>query len=56
MFCQKKEIDHVLSNHKGARDQLVSMFLFTLNKLQGRMLIVRRFQNRIRDFRFLIFL
>ena len=24
MFCQKKEIDHVLGNHKGARDHLVS--------------------------------
>ena len=24
MFCQKEEIDHVLGNHKGARDHLVS--------------------------------
>ena len=23
-FCQKEEIDHVLGNHKGARDHLVS--------------------------------
>ena len=41
MFCQKEEIDHVLDNHKGASDHLsVSRFLFTLNELQGRMLIV----------------
>ena len=46
MFCQKEEIDHVLGNHKGARDHLVSKLLFTLNELQGRMLIVRRFQNK----------
>ena len=46
MFCQKEEIDHVLGNHKGARDHLVSTFLFTLNELQGRMLIVRRFQSK----------
>lgn len=24
MFCQKEEMDHVLGNHKGARDHLVS--------------------------------
>ena len=24
MFCQKEEIDHVLGNHKGVRDHLVS--------------------------------
>ena len=29
MLCQKEEIDHVLGNHKGARDDLVSRFLFT---------------------------
>ena len=23
MFCNKEEINHVLANHKGARDQLV---------------------------------
>ena len=45
MLCQKEEIDHVLGNYKGARDHLVSRFLFTLNELQGRMLIVRRFQS-----------
>ena len=45
MLCQKEEIDHVLGNHRGARDDLVSRFLFTLNELQGRMLIVRRFQT-----------
>ena len=45
MLCQKEEIDHVLGNHKGARDHLVSRFLFTLNELQGTMLIVRRFQS-----------
>ena len=28
-----------------ARDHLVSRFLFTLNELQGRILIVRRFQG-----------
>ena len=41
----KKEIDQLLGNHKGARDDLVSRFLFTLNELQGRMLIVRRSQS-----------
>ena len=35
----KEEIDHVLGNHKGARDHLVSRFLFTLNELLGRMFI-----------------
>ena len=45
MLCQKEEIDHVLGNHKGARDDLVSRFLFTLNELQGTMLIVRRLQS-----------
>ena len=45
MFYQKEEIDHVLGNHKGANDHLVSRFLFTSNKLQGRMSIVRRFQS-----------
>ena len=34
----KEKIDHVLGNHKGARDHLVSRFLFTLNELLGRML------------------
>ena len=24
MFCQKEETDHVLGNHKGVRDHLVS--------------------------------
>ena len=24
VFCQKEEIDHMLGNHKGARDHLVS--------------------------------
>ena len=38
MFCQKEEIDHELGNHKGARNDFVSTFLFTLNELQGRML------------------
>ena len=46
MFCQKEEIDHVLGNHKGARDHLVSTLLFTLTELQGIMLIVRRFQSK----------
>ena len=32
MFCQKEQIDYVLGNHKGARDHLVSRFLFTLNE------------------------
>ena len=45
MLCQKEEIDHELGNHKGARDHLLSRFLFILNELQGRMLIVRRFQS-----------
>ena len=45
MLCQKEEIHHVLGNHKGARDHLVSKFLFTLNELQERILIVRRFQS-----------
>ena len=45
MLCQKKEIDHVLGNHKGACGHLVSRFFFTLNELQERMLIVRRFQS-----------
>ena len=45
MLCQKEEIDHVLGDHKGTRDHLVSRFLFTLNELQGRMLIVRGFQS-----------
>ena len=44
---QKEEIDHVLGNHKDARGHLVSRFLFTLNELQGRMLIVRRFHFRL---------
>ena len=43
MFCQKEEIGQVLGNQKGARDHLG--FLFTLNELLGRMLIVRRFQS-----------
>ena len=40
VFCQNEEIDHVLGNHKRARDHLVSKFLFTLNEPQGRMVIV----------------
>ena len=32
MFCEKEEIDHVLGNHSGARDHLVSRVLFTLNE------------------------
>ena len=61
MFCQKEEIDHVLGNHRGARDHLVSTFLFTLNELQGIMLIVRRFRSKKqrtfypRNFRFSFF-
>ena len=44
MFCQKEEIiGQVLGNQKGACDHLG--FLFTLNELLGRMLIVRRFQS-----------
>ena len=43
MFRQKEKIYHVLGKHKGARGHLVSTFLFTLNELRGRMLIVRRF-------------
>ena len=43
---QKEEIDKVLGNHKSVRDHLVSTFLFTLNELQQRMLIVCRFQNK----------
>ena len=31
MVCKKEEINHVLGNHKGARDHLVSMFLFIMN-------------------------
>ena len=31
MFCQKEEMNHVLGNHKGARDHFVSMFLFIMN-------------------------
>ena len=27
MFCQKEEMNHVLGNHKGARDHFVSIFL-----------------------------
>ena len=50
---QKEEIDHLLGNHKFARDHLVSRFLFTLNELQGRMLIVRRFQ-RLSFFNFFV--
>ena len=46
MFCQKQQSDHVLGSHKGARDYLVSTFLFALNELQGRMLIVRRFPSK----------
>ena len=46
----KEEIDHVLGNHKGARDHLVSRFLFTFNELQGRMLIVCRFQSLTTSF------
>ena len=42
MFYEKEVIDHVLGNHKGARDYLVSRFLFTLNELKGRMLIAFR--------------
>ena len=34
--------DHLLGNHKGARDHLVSWSLFTLNELKGRMLIAFR--------------
>ena len=41
VFCQKEEIDHLLGNHKGALDYLVSKLLLTLNELQGRMIIVR---------------
>ena len=40
MFCQKEEINHVLGNHKGARDHLVSKFLFTINE---KCYIIRRF-------------
>ena len=32
MLCQKKEINHVLGNHKSARDHLMSKFLFTMNE------------------------
>ena len=32
MFCQKEEINHVLGNHKDARDHLVSRFLFIMNE------------------------
>ena len=46
MVYQKERTDHMLGNHKGACDHLESRFLFTLNKLQGRMLIVRRFQSK----------
>ena len=42
----KEEIDRVLGNHKGARDQLVSTSLFRLNELKVRMLTVRRFQSK----------
>ena len=41
MFCEKEEIDHVLGNHK---DDVITLFI--LNELQGRMLIVRRFQSK----------
>ena len=32
MFCQKEEINHVLGNHKGARDHLVSKFLLAIDE------------------------
>ena len=37
MLCQKEEINHILGNHKGARDHVASKLLFTLNELEGRM-------------------
>ena len=53
MFCEKEENDHVLGNHKGAHDHLVSRFLFTLIELQGRLLIVRRlFAKKLQSFSF----
>ena len=42
VFYEKEVIDHVLGNHKGARDHLVSWYLFTLNELKGKMLIAFR--------------
>ena len=32
VLSEKEEINHELGNHKGARDHLVSRFLFTKNK------------------------
>ena len=50
MFCHKEEIDHVLSNHEGARDHFVPRFLFTLNELQGRMQSLVSFKVKQRTF------
>ena len=41
MFCQKEEIDHVLGNHKGARDHLVSSELRETQAAQARCTICR---------------
>ena len=52
-YCKKgvgvpNILTKIVGNHKGSCDTLVSTFLFTLNELhvQGRMLIVRRFQSK----------
>ena len=34
IFCQKKDVNHVLGKVQGARDHLVSRLLFTSNELQ----------------------
>ena len=46
MFCQKKEIDHVL----GVTIKVHVITLYQLNELRERMLIVCRFQSRITYF------
>ena len=58
MFCPKKEIYHVLGNHKGARDHLVSKFLFTLNVNRPSLSELNNalFRQETSVFRFLILL
>ena len=40
VLSEGKKINHVLGNHKGARDHLMSKFLFTMNE---EFYILRRF-------------
>ena len=60
MFCQKEEINHVLGNHKGARDHLVSRFVFTMNEERELFVAFRvnnvLFSQETYVFRFLILL